>query len=185
VPEHTHAVVKHNIETSVSFAKATGTFSHYLNILENFVHSSINCDMPCCSRKMAQDSTGALLSVCLSTSICQTSGLVSCNSWPATSLDISEGHVKYYVYQISLTYTNDLKNRIQSTIATLDIRILHCAWIELEYHLELTCVTWCPCSNCIVSKTNLTIWKYVLWLFIQFSFTRRVVKIIYIYPTQH
>lgn len=59
------------------------------------------------------------------------------------------------MYQTSVTYNSDLKNRIQATVAMLNIGMLQRTWIELEYRLDFVCVTdWCRCPMCVLFRTN-------------------------------
>lgn len=68
-------------------------------------------------------------------------------SWPARSPDITPcnsflwGCVKDCTYQTPVADINDLKNRIQAAMAKVKIDTLPCAWMELEYCLDIVRLT--------------------------------------------
>jgi len=45
------------------------------------------------------------------------------------------------VYRNLLADIEDLKNKIEAAIATVDVYMLQCAWMELEYGLEIVYMT--------------------------------------------
>jgi hypothetical protein len=51
------------------------------------------------------------------------------------------GYVKDYVYQTPMANINNLKNRTEAPIATVDAGMLPRIWTELEYHLDIVHMT--------------------------------------------
>jgi hypothetical protein len=51
------------------------------------------------------------------------------------------GYIKDCVCQTPVANINDLKTGIQVAIATVDVDMLQCTWMELEYHLDIIRVT--------------------------------------------
>jgi hypothetical protein len=45
------------------------------------------------------------------------------------------------VYHTVVANINDLKNRIQAAIATVDVDLLQHTWMEFEYLFDTVCVT--------------------------------------------
>jgi hypothetical protein len=58
------------------------------------------------------------------------------------------------LYQTQVANINNFKNRIQATVAMVDVEMLQHTWMELEYCLDIVCVTNGAHAECVCNVQN-------------------------------